>query len=75
MRPIYDDKEYNELVDLSEKFQKGIGLRLQRYLWLKSMLSTNYVTDWWEQYIYLKGRTPIMINSNYCLFFNFIKII
>lgn len=23
------------------------------------------VSDWWEEYIYLRGRTPIMVNSNY----------
>lgn len=46
-------------------FRKGVGLRLQGWLRLKSWFSSNYVTDWWEQYIYLRGRTPIMINSNY----------
>jgi len=26
------------------------------------------VSDWWEQYVYLRGRSPLMINSNYyCL--------
>uniref|UniRef100_A0A183CBL0 carnitine O-palmitoyltransferase n=1 Tax=Globodera pallida TaxID=36090 RepID=A0A183CBL0_GLOPA len=65
MRPILSDKDYDELVDLSEKFQKGLGIRLQRYLWIKSWLSTNYVTDWWEKFIYLVQREPIMINSNY----------
>jgi hypothetical protein len=37
------DADYEELIVLTEKFQKGLGLRLQRYLWLKSLLSTNYV--------------------------------
>ena len=23
------------------------------------------VSDWWEQYIYLHGRSPLMVNSNY----------
>ena len=23
------------------------------------------VSDWWEQYIYLRGRSPLMVNSNY----------
>jgi carnitine O-palmitoyltransferase 1 len=43
IRPITTDEEYNELVELSEKFRKGIGRRLQRYLVIKSYLSTNYV--------------------------------
>lgn len=65
IRPITTDEEYNELVELSEKFRKGIGRRLQRYLVIKSYLSTNYVTDWWEEFVYLRQRSPIMINSNY----------
>ena len=39
--------------------------RLQRYLWLKWLWSDNYVSDWWEEYVYLRGRTPLAINSNY----------
>lgn len=23
------------------------------------------VSDWWEEYVYLRSRTPIMVNSNY----------
>lgn len=23
------------------------------------------VSDWWEEYIYLRGRNPLMVNSNY----------
>jgi carnitine O-palmitoyltransferase 1 len=30
--------------------------------------STNYVSDWWEEYVYLRGRSPLMVNSNfYCI--------
>ena len=46
-------------------FQKGVGRRLQRYLIFKSWISSNYVSDWWEEYVYLRGRSPIMVNSNY----------
>lgn len=41
------------------------GPKLQFYLKLKSWFSPNYVTDWWEKYVYLRGRSPIAINSNY----------
>ncbi|KAL6736518.1 hypothetical protein Aduo_006863 [Ancylostoma duodenale] len=65
MRPILNDEEFEELEHLSEVFRKGLGRRLQRYLSLKSWLSTNYVTDWWEEFVYMRQRSPIMINSNY----------
>ncbi|KAK6051940.1 Choline/Carnitine O-acyltransferase [Cooperia oncophora] len=65
MKPILNDEEFAELEHLTEVFRKGVGRRLQRYLTLKSWLSTNYVTDWWEEFVYLRQRSPIMINSNY----------
>uniref|UniRef100_A0A914ENB6 carnitine O-palmitoyltransferase n=1 Tax=Acrobeloides nanus TaxID=290746 RepID=A0A914ENB6_9BILA len=65
MRPIMNDTDYDELVDLTEKFQKGLGRRLQRYLILKSWMSINYISDWWFEFVYLRQRSPIMINSNY----------
>ncbi len=45
--------------------QSGPGKKMQRYLVLKSWWASNYVTDWWETYVYLYGRSSIMINSNY----------
>lgn len=36
-----------------------------RFLVLKSWWSTNYVTDWWEEFVYLRGRSPLMVNSNF----------
>ncbi len=50
---------------LSAEFETGIAPKLQRYLWLKWLWSVNYVSDWWEEYIYLRGRQPLMLNSNY----------
>uniref|UniRef100_A0AAY4A254 carnitine O-palmitoyltransferase n=1 Tax=Denticeps clupeoides TaxID=299321 RepID=A0AAY4A254_9TELE len=38
---------------------------LNWYLKLKALWASNYVSDWWEEYIYLRGRGPIMVNSNY----------
>ena len=68
MRPLLDDREYEEMVRLSAQFENTIASRLQRYLWLKWIWSDNYVSDWWEEYVYLSSRAPLMINSNYyCL--------
>ena len=68
MRPLLDDREYEEMVKLSAQFENTIASRLQRYLWLKWIWSDNYVSDWWEEYVYLSSRAPLMINSNYyCL--------
>ncbi|XP_013061441.2 carnitine O-palmitoyltransferase 1, liver isoform-like isoform X2 [Biomphalaria glabrata] len=58
-------EKYKEVETLADDFCKGVGKKFQRYLILKSWWATNYVSDWWEEYIYLRGRSPIMINSNY----------
>jgi carnitine O-palmitoyltransferase 1 len=60
-----DEEKYARMEKLAGEFQNGIGHKLQRFLKLKSWWATNYVSDWWEDYVYLSGRTPLMINSNF----------
>uniref|UniRef100_A0A673KE38 carnitine O-palmitoyltransferase n=1 Tax=Sinocyclocheilus rhinocerous TaxID=307959 RepID=A0A673KE38_9TELE len=64
-RPLMDDEQYKRMEGLAKDFEKNLGPRLQWYLKLKSWWASNYVSDWWEEYIYLRGRGPIMVNSNY----------
>ncbi|KAJ8343206.1 hypothetical protein SKAU_G00305350 [Synaphobranchus kaupii] len=64
-RPLMDDVEFKRMAALAEDFEKTLGPKLQWYLKLKSWWASNYVSDWWEEYIYLRGRGPIMVNSNY----------
>ena len=59
------DEEYDKVVKLTKEFQEGVGPKLQRYLVLKSLWSPNYVSDWWERFVYLRSRSSLMINSNY----------
>ncbi|KAM9854971.1 carnitine O-palmitoyltransferase 1, liver isoform 1-T1 [Aulostomus maculatus] len=65
VRPLMDDEQYERMKGLTKDFEKNLGPRLQWYLKLKSWWTSNYVSDWWEEYIYLRGRGPIMVNSNY----------
>lgn len=65
MEPLLDEDKYKKMEKLVDEFKTGIGSKLQRYLVLKSWWATNYISDWWEEYVYLRGRSPIMINSNY----------
>ncbi|KAI4470725.1 carnitine o-acyltransferase [Holotrichia oblita] len=65
VRPLMNDENYEQLKKLAKDFEQGIGAKLQRYLILKSWWSTNYVSDWWEEYVYLRGRSSLMINSNF----------
>jgi len=65
IRPLVDDKKYERTVNMASEFEAGISKKLQRYLVLKSWWSTNYVSDWWEEYVYLRGRSALMVNSNF----------
>ncbi|KAM9779969.1 carnitine O-palmitoyltransferase 1, liver isoform [Neosynchiropus ocellatus] len=64
-RPLLDDAGFTRMTQLAGQFENTLGNRLQRYLKLKALWATNYVSDWWEEYIYLRSRGPIMVNSNY----------
>lgn len=64
MRPIVDDENFERLRREAEEFENGIANKLQRYLVLKSWWAPNYVSDWWEEYIYLKSPGPLMVKSN-----------
>ncbi|XP_020786761.2 carnitine O-palmitoyltransferase 1, liver isoform isoform X2 [Boleophthalmus pectinirostris] len=65
VRPLMEDEQFERMKGLAKDFEKNLGPRLQWYLKLKSWWTSNYVSDWWEEYIYLRGRSPIMVNSNY----------
>lgn len=67
LEPLYgeDIGKWNKLKQDAADFEKGYGPKLQRILVLKSWWCNNYVTDWWEKYVYLSSRGPLPINSNY----------
>lgn len=65
VRPLLNDEDYYRKEKLAKEFQEKTAPRLQKYLILKSWWATNYVSDWWEEYIYLRGRNPLVVNSNY----------
>lgn len=65
IKPLYNEEDFKRIEAEAVKFQNGVGKRLQRYLIFKSYIAANYVSDWWEEYVYLRGRSPIMVNSNF----------
>ncbi|XP_059141447.1 carnitine O-palmitoyltransferase 1, liver isoform-like [Physella acuta] len=67
LEPVYSEQpeELEKLRKESKEFQLTIGRKLQRALVLRSWWAPHYVSDWWEKYIYLMGRSSLAINSNY----------
>ncbi|KAM9220067.1 carnitine O-palmitoyltransferase 1, liver isoform 1-T2 [Dugong dugon] len=65
VRPLMKEEDFRRMTELAQDFAINLGPKLQWYLKLKSWWAMNYVSDWWEEYIYLRGRGPLMVNSNY----------
>ncbi|CAG9557982.1 unnamed protein product [Danaus chrysippus] len=65
VRPLLTDEDFERVRALADDFERTIAVKLQWYLVLKSWWSSNYVSDWWEEYVYLRGRSPLMVNSNF----------
>ena len=65
IKPLLDDATYKKTEREAREFENGLGRKLQWYLLLKSWWSSNYVSDWWEEYVYLRNREPLMYGSNY----------
>jgi carnitine O-palmitoyltransferase 1 len=66
--PLLAPDDFSRIEKVAHDFLAREGPKLQRYLVLKSWLSTNWLEEWWETYVYLKGRASIMINSNFYTF-------
>uniref|UniRef100_T1K5L4 Uncharacterized protein n=1 Tax=Tetranychus urticae TaxID=32264 RepID=T1K5L4_TETUR len=60
-----NEEDYQRKTKLAHEFRDGVAKRLQKYLIFKSWWASNYVSDWWEEYVYLRSRSPLMINSNF----------
>lgn len=65
MEPILPADEFAQLQQMAQRFETHEAPKLQRYLKLKRLTSVNYISDWWLDFVYLRGRDSIMINSNF----------
>eukprot|EP00074_Homo_sapiens_P101894 XP_016881761.1 carnitine O-palmitoyltransferase 1, brain isoform isoform X10 [Homo sapiens] len=65
VRPILSDEDFDWTAVLAQEFLRLQASLLQWYLRLKSWWASNYVSDWWEEFVYLRSRNPLMVNSNY----------
>ncbi|KAM4825370.1 palmitoyl thioesterase CPT1C isoform 1-T2 [Thomomys bottae] len=67
VRPVLSDEDFDWMAVMAQEFLKLQASLLQWYLWLKSWWASNYVSDWWEEFVYLRSRNSLMVNSNYYL--------
>lgn len=64
VRPVLGDDAFDRATALANDFLRLHAPRLQLYLQLKSWCTSNYVSDWWEEFVYLRSRGSL-INSTY----------
>lgn len=65
MKCILSAEEFDKFRQEARAFESSLAPKLQRLLILKSWLTQNYVSDWWEKYVYLMNRQPLANNCNY----------
>eukprot|EP00127_Corallochytrium_limacisporum_P001252 Clim_evm22s47 gene=Clim_evmTU22s47 len=65
VKPLLSEEKFEETKERAKRFQKREGKTLQLFLSLRGWWKSNWLTDWWVDYVYLHGRTSLMINSNY----------
>lgn len=65
MEPLLGAEERKSVEEKLQLFLRKEGPKLQRYLTYKHLISSNYVSDWWLDIVYLRGRESILINSNF----------
>ncbi|KAL3318161.1 hypothetical protein Ciccas_003174 [Cichlidogyrus casuarinus] len=62
---IYSPAQLRELQHFCGLFRKKSAWKLQFLLRIRHLLTHNYVTEWWEKYIYLMQRSSLVTSANY----------
>lgn len=65
LKAVCTEEEFQAIQKQAKEFKNTLAPKLQNILVIKSWISQNYVSDWWEKYAYLKSRSPLPNNSNY----------
>ncbi|XP_065910251.1 carnitine O-palmitoyltransferase 1, liver isoform-like [Dysidea avara] len=65
VEPLLSGEEYSEAEKSVKEFLNGKGPYIHRMLYLQAWRSRNWCSDLWLEYIYLRGRSSLLINSNY----------
>ena len=63
--PLLPDTEYGALETMLQDFLKNEGPKLQWYLRAKHAYTANYISGWWVDLVYLRGRDSLTLNSNF----------
>lgn len=65
VRAFASDDEYAHAAAVAIEFESGIGATLQSLLEERAAEQRNWLEAWWEEFIYLRPRWPLLPWSNY----------
>jgi hypothetical protein len=66
LEPILDEKDFAEArASAAELETSPEGRRLQRLLEERAACSRNWLSDWWEEFAYLRNRLPLPTYANF----------
>ena len=63
--PLLPATEYGALETMLQDFLKNEGPKLQWYFRAKHAYTANYISGWWVDLVYLRGRDSLTLNSNF----------
>ncbi|CAJ0950401.1 unnamed protein product, partial [Mesorhabditis belari] len=57
-------EQYDLICQQANEFEKsGVASQLQNKLWMKWMISPNWVSDWWKEVVYMRGRDSLIYTN------------
>uniref|UniRef100_A0A8C3YBG5 Peroxisomal carnitine O-octanoyltransferase n=1 Tax=Catagonus wagneri TaxID=51154 RepID=A0A8C3YBG5_9CETA len=65
VKPFANEEEYKRTEAIVQKFQNGIGEKLQKKLLERAKEKRNWLEEWWLNAAYLDVRMPSQLNVNF----------
>ncbi|XP_076807011.1 carnitine O-palmitoyltransferase 1, liver isoform-like isoform X2 [Clavelina lepadiformis] len=67
VKPLVHEKEYAAIQEAIDELKQNEGPKLQKILEERYKTEENWLSELWDKYVYLAGRSPIPVASNFCL--------
>ena len=66
MEPLVSDEEYKDAVAACKEFEASDNANaLQKILYQRAATMSNWFSDWWVEFAYLRSRAPLAAGSNF----------
>lgn len=65
VKPFANEEEYKKTEEIVQKFQNGLGEKLQQKLLERAKGKRNWLEEWWLNVAYLEVRIPSQLNVNF----------